>query len=53
MVELAAAATPAEKTTVPSALITGVEIERVFVSAVNEARVQVEIPSALEAVQAV
>jgi len=53
MVELSATATPAVKTTVPSAFETGVAIERVFVSAVAEARVQVEIPDALETEQAV
>ena len=52
MVELRATATPAVNTTVPSAFETGVAIERVFVSAVEEARVQVEIPEALEIEQA-
>jgi hypothetical protein len=46
IVEFAATGVPAEKTTVPSALETGVAIERVFVSALLDARVQVEIPDA-------
>ena len=53
MVEFRATATPAVKTTVPSAFETGVAIESVLVSAVEEARVQVEIPEALESEQAV
>ena len=52
MVEFAATATPAEKTTVPSALITGVAIERVLVSAVRDVKVQVETPEAFVAEQA-
>jgi hypothetical protein len=53
MVEFAATAAPDVKVTVPSALITGVAIERVFTSAVREARVQVETPEAFETEQAV
>jgi hypothetical protein len=49
IVEFAATAAPAVKTTVPSALATGVAIERVFVSAAKEESVQVETPEALEA----
>jgi hypothetical protein len=52
IVEFAATGEPAVKTTAPSALITGVAIERVFVSAVKEEIVQVEIPEALVAEQA-
>ena len=51
IVELAATALPALKITVPSALITGVAIERVLVSAFVEASVQVETPEALVALQ--
>jgi hypothetical protein len=46
IVEFAATADPAVKTTVPPALTTGVAIERVLVSAVKDLRVQVEIPEA-------
>ena len=53
MVELAATATPAEKTTVPSALITGVAMARVLTSAVKDVRVQVETPAALVTEQVV
>jgi hypothetical protein len=53
IVEFTATGTPAVKITVPSALETGVAMERVLVSAVEEARVQVEIPEALETEQAV
>ena len=53
MVEFAATAEPAVKITVPPAFETGVSIERVFVSAVNELRVQIETPKALETEQAV
>jgi hypothetical protein len=52
IVEFAATGEPAVKTTVPSALITGVAIERVFVSAVKEEIVQVDIPEALVTEQA-
>ena len=51
IVELAATADPAVKTTVPSILTTGVTIESVFVSAASELKVQVEIPEALVAEQ--
>jgi hypothetical protein len=44
MLEFAATAAPAVKTTVPSAFATGVAIERVFVSAVDDFNVQVETP---------
>lgn len=39
---------PGVKTTVPSALDTGVAIERVFVSALDDFNVQVDTPSELE-----
>ena len=51
IVELAATADPAVKSTVPSALATGVTIDRVLVSDVSELKVQVEIPEALVAEQ--
>jgi hypothetical protein len=44
IVEFAATAPPAIKTTDPSALETGVAIERIFVSDLSEVIVQVEIP---------
>ena len=47
MVELAATGLDDWNTTVPSALLTGVAIERVFVSAVVELRLQVDTPEAL------
>ena len=53
IVEFAATATPAEKRTVPPDLTTGVAIDKVLVSAVREARVQVEIPEALVTEQVV
>lgn len=46
MFELAATGVPAVNTTVPSAFVTGAVMERVFVSALNEFRVQVETPDA-------
>lgn len=46
IVEFAATAPPAMKTTVPSALDTGVAIESVFVSDLSEVIVQVETPEA-------
>jgi hypothetical protein len=45
MLEFAATAAPDWKTTVPSDFVTGVTIERVLVSAVVDARVQVETPA--------
>jgi hypothetical protein len=48
MVELAATAAPAVKTTDPSAFATGVRMESVFVSAAREVNVQVAIPAASE-----
>ena len=39
---------PGVKTTVPSALTTGVAIERVFVSALDDFNVQVDTPSEFE-----
>lgn len=48
IVELAATAAPAVKTTVPSDFATGVEMESVLVSAKPDARVHVEIPVASE-----
>lgn len=53
MLELAAMGVPASKTTVPPVLLIGAVMESVFVSAVVEARVQVETPDALVAPQAV
>ena len=53
IVELAATAIPAVKTTVPPALTTGVAIDNIFDSAVNDLSVQVEIPDAFEAEHAV
>jgi hypothetical protein len=50
--EFAALGTGAVKTTVPSSLATGDTMESVFVSAVNDLRVQVETPDALVAEQA-
>jgi len=47
IVEVAAAMAPATKVTVPSALITGVAIESVFVSAFVDVIVQVDTPDAL------
>ena len=47
IVELTATAEPAVKTTVPSALTTGVAMDNVFVSAVVEDKVQVDAPEAL------
>jgi hypothetical protein len=52
MVELRATAEPGVKTTEVPALTTGVRIVRTFVSALVEARVQVEIPEASDAEQA-
>ena len=52
MLEFTATAAPAVKTTVPPALLIGVAIERVFVSALVAAKVQVETPLALVALQA-
>jgi hypothetical protein len=46
IVEFTATAAPAVKTTVPSALMTGVAMERVLVSALLEAKVQVATPEA-------
>lgn len=47
MVEVAAAMAPAVKVTVPSAFVTGVAIERVFVSAFVDVSVQVATPLTL------
>lgn len=44
--EFAATGVPAVKITVPSDFVTGAVIERVFVSALNEVRVQVDTPEA-------
>ena len=52
IVELTATADPDVKITVPSAFTTGVAIDNVFVSAVVEAKVQVDTPEALVAEQA-
>ena len=52
IVELAATADPAVKTTVPSAFTTGVAIDNVLVSGVVDARVQVETPEAFVTEQA-
>ena len=48
MVELSATATPAVKITVPSLFETGVAMDKVLVSALVDAKVQVEIPEAFE-----
>ena len=53
IVEFAATGIPAVKITDPSALTTGVAIERILVSAVHEARVQLETPEALVTEQSV
>lgn len=52
MVEFAATGTPAIKTTLPPALITGVVMARFFVSAFVEARVQTAFPATLVTPQA-
>src|ERR1041384_889133 len=52
MVELAATAPPALKVTDPSVFATGVRIDSVLISAVVDARVQVETPAPLVAEQA-
>ena len=52
IVELTATVEPAVKTTVPSAFTTGVAIDNVFVSAVVEAKVQVDTPEAFVTEQA-
>jgi len=51
MVDVEATTAPAVKITVPSDFTTGVAMERVFVSALVEASVQVEIPEALVELQ--
>ncbi len=51
MLELAATGEPAVKVTVPPVLVTGVAIERVLTSALDEVIVQVEAPVASEAEQ--
>lgn len=51
IVELAATGTPALNVTVPPVTTTGVTIDKVFVSAVVEARVQFDTPVALEVEQ--
>lgn len=52
IVEFAAVAAPAMKETVPPVMRSGVVIERVFVSALSDLRVQVATPEALVAEQA-
>jgi RES domain-containing protein len=52
MLEFAATGDADINTTDPSALATGVTIERIFVSALLEANVQVETPEAFETEQA-
>ena len=52
MVEFAATGLPALNTTMPSAFTIGVAIESVLLSALVEARVQVETPLASVALQA-
>ena len=52
IVELTATADPAVKTTLPSAFTTGVATDNILVSAVVEAKVQVDTPDAFEAEQA-
>ena len=51
MVEFSATAVPAVNTTLAPALMTGVSIDRTFVSATNELKVQVAIPEASVAEQ--
>jgi len=51
IVELAATGAPAVNVTVPPVSATGVTIDKVFISAVVEARVQFDTPAALEAEQ--
>ena len=51
IVEFATEGPAGLKITVPSALMTGVTMERVFVSAVKDRRVHVDKPEALEAEQ--
>lgn len=51
MLELSATAAPFVKTTVPPVFTTGVNRERVFVSALSEVRVHVERPEASETEQ--
>jgi hypothetical protein len=51
MDELAMLAVPAVKTTLPPVRLKGEAMERVFVSAFLEARVQLESPAELEMVQ--
>ena len=51
MRELAATAAPGVKVTVPSDFTTGEAMARVFISALVEASVQVEIPEASETEQ--
>ena len=53
IIEFVATGVPAVKTTVPPVLTTGVAMARVFVSAVEDLRVQVESPEASEDEQAV
>ena len=48
IVEFAATTDPAVNKTDPPALETGATMKRVFISAVNELKVQVETPEALE-----
>ena len=52
MVELRATGADASNTTVPSAFDTGVAMLKVFVSAVLDARVQVDTPKAVVELQA-
>ena len=49
IVEFAATGEPAVKVTVPPAFTTGVDIERVFTSAIVDFNVQVETPDVFEA----
>ena len=53
IVELAAETAPGANTTVPPIVVTGVAMLKILVSAVVEARVQVETPEELEAEHAV
>jgi hypothetical protein len=48
IVELAATGAPAVNVTVPPVTTTGVTSDKVFISAVVEARVQLDTPDALE-----
>ena len=52
MVDVVATTAPAVKVTVPSALATGVAIDKIFVSAIVEDKLQVDTPDAFVTEQA-